>query len=50
MSFSLMLFTIKLYSHKDIFKHVKKKHGKDISNVVRSFENLFENMRRHHLI
>ena len=33
-----MLFTIKLYYRKDIFKHVKKKYGKDISDVVRSFE------------
>ena len=38
--FWLMLFTIKLHSRKDVFKDIKKKHGKDISDVVRSFENL----------
>ena len=35
-----MLFAIKLCSRKDIFKHIKKKHGKDISDVVKPFENL----------
>ena len=38
LGFWLLLFTIKLYYRKDIFKHVKKKYGKDISDVVRSFE------------
>ena len=31
-------FWLLLYYRKDIFKHVKKKYGKDISDVVRSFE------------
>ena len=39
-SFWLCLFIIKLYSQKNIFKYIKKKHGKDIYNIVRSFENL----------
>ena len=40
LGFWLMLFAVKLYSRKDIFKHIKKKHGKDISDIVRPFENL----------
>ena len=39
-SFWLCLFIIKLYSQKNIFKYIKKKHGKDIYNIIRSFENL----------
>ena len=35
-----MLFAMKLYSRKDIFKHIKKKHGEVLSDIVRSFENL----------
>ena len=33
-------FIIKLRSQKYIFKFIKKKHGKDISNILRSFESL----------
>ena len=40
LGFWLMLFAIKLYSRKDVFKHIKKKHGKDKSDIARSFENL----------
>ena len=29
-----------MYSHNDIFKHIKRKHGKDIVTVVKSFEDL----------
>ena len=39
-SFRLCLFIIKLYSQKNIFKYIKKKHGKDIYNIIRSFKNL----------
>ena len=39
-SFWLCLFIIKLYSQKNIFKYIKKKHGKDIYNIIRSFENI----------
>ena len=39
-SFWLCLFIIKLYSQKNIFKYIKKKHGKDICNIRRSFKNL----------
>ena len=35
-----MLIYNKLYSRHDIFKHIKKKHGKDIYDIVRSFETL----------
>ena len=37
-SFWLCLFIIKLYSRHDIFKHIRKKHGKDINSIIRSFE------------
>ena len=36
--FWFLLFLIKLYSHTDIFQHVKKKHGKKIFTIVKSFE------------
>ena len=39
-SFWLCLFVIKLYSRNDIFKHIRKKHGKGIYNIIRSFETL----------
>ena len=39
-SFWLCLFVIKLYCRNDIFKHIIKKHGKDIYNMIRSFETL----------
>ena len=39
-SFWLCLFIIKLYSRNDIFKHIRKKHGKGIYNIIRSFETL----------
>ena len=39
-SFSLCLFVIKLYSRNDIFKHIRKKHGKGIYNIIGSFETL----------
>ena len=39
-SFWLCLFVIKLYCDNDIFKHIRKKHGKDIYNIIRSFETL----------
>ena len=38
--FWLLLILINLYSQKDTFKHIKKKHGKDIFNAVRSLENI----------
>ena len=34
------MFIIKLYSQKDIFKFIKRRHGKDIYNILRSFESL----------
>ena len=34
----VILFVIKLYARKDIFKYVKKKHGQDIITVIRSLE------------
>ena len=34
----VILFTIKLYSRKNIFKHIKKKHGQNLIKVVRDFE------------
>ena len=39
-SFWLCLFIIKLYSRHDIFNYIRKKHGKDINNIIRSFETL----------
>ena len=36
----LCLFIIKLYSQKDIFKFIKRKHGKDIHNILLSFGSL----------
>ena len=39
-SFWLLLFVIKLYSHIDIFKVIKRKHGKDIYTLVKSFEKI----------
>ena len=39
-SFWLCLFVIKLYCDNDIFNHIRKKHGKDIYNIIRSFETL----------
>ena len=36
--FWLCLFIVKLYSQKDIFKFVKRKYGKDIYNILQSFE------------
>ena len=39
-SFWLLLFVIKLYSHINIFKVIKKKYGKDIYTLVRSFEKI----------
>ena len=39
-SFWLLLFIIKLYSQINIFKVIKKKHGKDIYTLVQSFENI----------
>ena len=36
--FWLLLFLTKLCSHTGIFKYVKKKHGKDIFTIVKSFE------------
>ena len=41
-----MLFAIKLYSCKDIFKHIRKKHGIDIYDVARLFENLKTNYNK----
>ena len=38
--FCLCLFIIKLYSQKDIFKFIKRKYGKDIYNILQSFESL----------
>ena len=38
--FCFCLFVIKLYSRNDIFKHIRNKHGKDIYNIIRSFETL----------
>ena len=35
-----MFFIIKLYPQKDLFKFIKRKHGKDIYNTLRSFESL----------
>ena len=35
-----LLFVIKLYSHINIFKVIKKKHGKDIYTLVKSFEKI----------
>ena len=34
----VILFIIKLYARKNIFKHIKKKHGPDLIKVVRDFE------------
>ena len=34
------MFIIKLYFHNDIFKHIGMKHGKDVYNIIRSFETL----------
>ena len=39
-SFWLLLFVIKLYSHINIFKVIKKKHRKDIYTLVKSFEKI----------
>ena len=39
-SFWLCLFIIKLYSCNNIFKRIRKEHGKDINNIIRSFETL----------
>ena len=36
----VLFFVIKLYTHNNIFKPIKKKHGQDILSHVRSFENL----------
>ena len=36
----LFLFIYKLYFHNDIFKHIKRKHGKDIATAFIFFENL----------
>ena len=38
--FWLCLFIITLYSQKDIFKFIKRKHGKNIYNIWCSFESL----------
>ena len=38
--FWLCLFIIKLYFQKEIFKFIKRKHGKDVYNILRSFESL----------
>ena len=35
-----ILFLIKLFPPKDIFKRIKKKHGQDMVIIVRSFEQL----------
>ena len=39
-SFWLCSFVIKLYSRNGIFNHIRKKHGKDIYNIIRSFKAL----------
>ena len=36
----IILFPIKLYVRKDIFKYIKKRHGQDIIKVIRSLEKL----------
>ena len=36
----VILFLIKLFARKDIFKHIKKKHGQNMVTIVRSFEQL----------
>ena len=36
----VILFLIKLFARKDIFQHIKKKHGQDMATIVRSFEQL----------
>ena len=36
----VILFTIKLYAQKGIFKYIKKKHGQDIITVIQSLEKL----------
>ena len=36
----VILFLIKLFAWKDIFKHIKKKHGQNMVTIVRSFEQL----------
>ena len=38
-----LLFVIKLYSHINIFKVIKKKHGKYIYTLVKSFEKIKTN-------
>ena len=34
----VILFIIKLYARNNIFKRIKKKHGNELINVVRDFE------------
>ena len=34
----VILFIIKLYARNNIFKRIKKKHGHELINVVRDFE------------
>ena len=34
----VLLFIIKLYARNDIFKYVKRKHGRDIIMIIRSLE------------
>ena len=38
--FVVILFKYRFYTHNYIFKHIKRKHGKDIFTVVKSFEDL----------
>ena len=33
-------FVIKLYAWNSTFKYIKKKHGQDVTNIVRSYESL----------
>ena len=37
---------MKLYSRNDIFKHIRKKYGKKINNIIRSFETLKTKYRK----
>ena len=38
--FWLCLFIVKLYSQKDIFKFIKRRHGQNIYNIWCPFESL----------
>ena len=36
----LLVILFQLFAQKDIFKHIKKKHGQDMATIVRSFKQI----------